>query len=138
MVKKGGHYCEIAEMAGVEVVEKTPGPYSPALTARVPPFPPAIARKGPILVSRTSSRGVHDIPVQGEDVGILGWREFRDLVSTASVMIGPNSGAVHFAALFGCRTIVFDEFHTHSIVAEGAGHWFTWSEAGLHSVLNSL
>lgn len=138
MVRDHGRFVEVADLAGVEVLTALPGPYAPALSTPIPPFPAAAARPGPVLVSRRSSRGDHVIPVDGIAVDGLSLRDLHAAVTTASVLIGPNSGAAHFAALFGCRTIVFDCWNHHAMLPEGAGHWFTWSEAGLRSVIAAL
>jgi hypothetical protein len=138
MVRDHGRFAVVAELAGVEVVDQPPGPYAAALSTPVPAFPPAAARPGPILVSRRSSRGPHDIPVDGIEVDGLPLVDLHALVLRASVLVGPNSGAAHFAALFGCRTIVFDGWHHHSMLPEGAGHWFAYTEAGLQSILATL
>lgn len=138
MVRSHGRFAIVAELAGIEVVDRPPGPYAAALTTPVPPYPPAHRHPGRILVSRRSSRGAHDIPIDGLVIDDLPLLELHAMLATAAVLIGPNSGAVHFAALFHCPTIVFDAWTHHAMLPEGAGHWFTWSPAGLHSVLAEL
>lgn len=138
MLRSHGRFAEVAEWCGVRVVDSLPGPYTCALDAAVPPFTAAVARVGSIVVSERSSRGGHPLLLAGKRVDDVSLSELRTLVETASALVGPNSGAAHFAALFGCRTIIFDNWNHHAMLPEGAGHWFTWTDAGLNSVLNSL
>lgn len=139
MLKMHGRFSVISEMAGVEVVNSTPGPYISAFSADIPPYHSArVINGGRILVSKRSSRGEHDMPVNGLVVDDMPFTAFYDAVMRASMLIGPNSGAVHFAALFGCRTIVYDTRSHNSMLPEGDGHWAASSKSGLMSILNGL
>lgn len=138
MLQTSGRFALIAETVGVEVVQVLPGPYRCAMDHEPEAFPPAHRLGNRILISRRSSRGSHDIPVKGETTDDWNMPDLIKAIREASVVIGPNSGTVHLAALLGCRTITFDSWGHNSTLPEGAGHNFTWTKAGLLSVFNSL